>query len=387
MRCGITLFIQGYQDWDRYEAAEKGEDAPPIDPELDRKRFTEELDSALKLEDLGYDSIWTVEHHVSPYTMVTNPIQLLTYLAGATSRVDLGTMVTVVPWHHPVRIAEDISMLQYVLRGRQPFIGFGRGAARREFGQLGFDMNESKQRFAEGVEIIKLALTQERFSYDGEIHHFKDVTLRPRPLDPQTLIDNLCFSWGSPTSAPVGARLGLRPLVIPQKPWDQYHDDLAEFAKARAEVGLPAVNPKIHMCVYVGETEEQARENASRFIPEYADSATRNYETYSNHFATTKGYEHYASVARTVASKEVMSKAMGESYLANHVWGTPDQCVAKLRTIAEQFHPDEFMMVMRYGNMPQDVAEASTELFAREVLPAVHEMPVGEPIEYLAATG
>jgi alkanesulfonate monooxygenase SsuD/methylene tetrahydromethanopterin reductase-like flavin-dependent oxidoreductase (luciferase family) len=139
--------------------------------------------------------------------------------------------------------------------------------------------------------------------------------------------------------------------------------------------------------VYVGETEEQARENASRFIPEYADSATRNYETYSNHFANTKGYEHYASVARTVASKEVMSKAMGESYLANHVWGTPDQCITKLRAIADQFHPDEFMMVMRYGNMPQDVAEASTELFAREVLPAVHEMSVGEPIEYLAATG
>jgi hypothetical protein len=98
MRCGITLYIQGYQDWDRYEAAERGESVPPLDSSLDAKRFSEELESALKFENLGFDSIWTVEHHVSPYTMITNPIQLLTFFAGATSRIDVGTMVVVLPW-------------------------------------------------------------------------------------------------------------------------------------------------------------------------------------------------------------------------------------------------------------------------------------------------
>src|SRR3954470_8918704 len=137
MRCGITLYIQGYQDWDRYEAAERGESVPPLDPSLDAKRFSEELESALKFESLGFDSIWTVEHHVSPYTMITNAIQALTFFAGATKNVDMGTMIVVVPWHNPLRVAEEMTMLQFALRGRDAFIGFGRGLGRREFKALG----------------------------------------------------------------------------------------------------------------------------------------------------------------------------------------------------------------------------------------------------------
>ena len=161
MHCGMTLFIQGYEDWDRYLARERGEDVPDLDPELDRQRLSGEIETALMAEDLGFDSLWTVEHHVSPYTMIPNPVQLLTFFAGATSRMDMGTMVVVLPWHHPLRVAEDITLLQYALRGRTPYIGFGRGAARREFRQLGFDMNQSKDVFAESIEVVKRALTQE----------------------------------------------------------------------------------------------------------------------------------------------------------------------------------------------------------------------------------
>ena len=160
MRCGMTLFIQGYEDWDRYLARERGEAVPDLDPELDRQRLSGEIETALMAEDLGFDSLWTVEHHVSPYTMIPNPVQLLTFFAGATSRMDMGTMVVVLPWHHPLRVAEDITLLQYALRGRTPFIGFGRGAARREFRQLGFDMNQSKDVFAESIQVVKAALTR-----------------------------------------------------------------------------------------------------------------------------------------------------------------------------------------------------------------------------------
>ena len=126
MRIGMTLYIQRYNDWERYNEAEDTGSAAPIDPDADAKRYREEIDQALQAEDQGFDSIWTVEHHVSPYTMIPNPVQLLTYFAGATSRIDFGTMVVVLPWHHPLRVAEDITMLQNVLNGRHAFIGFGR---------------------------------------------------------------------------------------------------------------------------------------------------------------------------------------------------------------------------------------------------------------------
>jgi alkanesulfonate monooxygenase SsuD/methylene tetrahydromethanopterin reductase-like flavin-dependent oxidoreductase (luciferase family) len=377
VRCGMTLFIQGYEDWDRYHARERGEEVLPLDPELDRQRLSGEIETALEAEDQGFDSLWTVEHHVSPYTMIPNPVQLLTFFAGATKRIDMGTMVVVLPWHHPLRVAEDITLLQYALRGRTPFIGFGRGAARREFRQLGFDMNESKERFAEAFQIVKLALTEEVFSFHGDHYQFDAITMRPRPLDPEALLDAFHFSWGSPSSAPVGAKFGLKPLIIPQRAWSEYHADLAQFSKARGEAGWAPARPRIHMCAYVGENEQEATENARRYIPEYSFSALYNYELDSGHFATTKGYEHYATRAAAVNRQE-----MGAAYLANHAWGTPDQCIEKLRGIAEAFHPEEFMLVFRYGSMPRDVAEKSIRLFAEEVLPAVHELRLEAPIDY-----
>ena len=380
MRVGISLYIQGYQDWERYLARERGEQRP-IDPTQDAKRFDEEIDSALKFEEQGFDSIWTVEHHVSPYTMVPNPIQLLSFFAGATSRIDVGTMVVVLPWHHPLRVAEDITMLQYLLRGRTPYIGFGRGAARREFRQLGFDMNESKDRFAEAVKIIKLALTEEVFTFKGSYYNFEDVTMRPRPRDPDAIIENLHFSWGSPASAPIGGALGLKPLVIPQKPWPEYHADLEALAKTRAEAGYAPARPRIHMNMFCAESKREAEEIASVYLPQYAESAQYNYELLGDHFSSIKGYEHYAERAKQMtASGEDLTKARIDNVLVNHCWGTPDECVSKLTSIAKAFHPEEYMLVCRYGNMPKSVSDKSVDLFASEVLPAVHEIALEEAI-------
>lgn len=387
MRVGMTMFFQNYADWDRYEAKERGQTDEMLDPRSDSTRYEEELEVALAAEDQGWDSLWTVEHHVSPYTMIPNPVQLLSFVAGATSRIDVGTMVVVLPWHHPLRVAEDITSLQYHLRGRTPYIGFGRGAARREFRQLGLEMGESRARFDEAIQVIKLALTQESFSFHGEHYRFDDVTMRPRPRDPQALIDNFHFSWGSPSSAPIGAKFGLKPLIIPQRPWDDYHAELEEFGRARAAAGFAPARPRIHMNVFCGETEQEAEEGARRYIPQYADSARRNYELDGDHFAQVKGYEHYAATKAAMDAAGGAAKAMGDAYLANHVWGTPDQCVQKMTRIAEAFRAEEFMLVMRYGDMPRDVAARSTDLFAREVMPVIQALPVQEPLDHGAAVG
>jgi alkanesulfonate monooxygenase SsuD/methylene tetrahydromethanopterin reductase-like flavin-dependent oxidoreductase (luciferase family) len=371
VRIGMTLYIQRYNDWERYNAAEDDPaHAQPIDPDADAKRYREELDQALKAEGQGFDSIWTVEHHISPYTMIPNPLQLLTFFAGATSRIDFGTMVVVLPWHHPLRVAEDITMLQNVLNGRRIFAGFGRGAARREFRELGFDMNESKERFGESIQIIQKALTEEKFSFEGQHYKMADITMRPRPRDPQQLLNDFHFSWGSPSSAPVGASYGLRPMIIPQRAWEDYHVELAEFAKARAAAGYGPTRPRMHLNMFCAETHEKAEEGAQKYIRQYADSARRNYELDSDHFKNIKGYEHYAMRAEQM---QAMREAMGDMYVANHVWGTPDECVEKLQKLSSAFHPEEFMLVTRYG-------EKSIDLFAREVLPGAHEIPTEDPI-------
>ena len=129
MRVGISSFAQNFGDWERHTAGDF--DRPPKIP--DSQIFDDELRLAELAEPLGFDSIWTVEHHFTPYTMVPNPTQYLAYLAGRTRRVDFGTMVIVLPWHDRVQVAEEISLLDNLLQGRKLNIGLGRGAGRVEF--------------------------------------------------------------------------------------------------------------------------------------------------------------------------------------------------------------------------------------------------------------
>ena len=117
MRVGVTIFNQNYTDWDRYEAEERGESVSQTPAKPDREIFYEELNLARIADEVGFDSVWTIEHHFTPYTMVTNPMQYLTYISAITKNVDLGTMVNVLPWHNPVQLAEDVSMLDAFLAG------------------------------------------------------------------------------------------------------------------------------------------------------------------------------------------------------------------------------------------------------------------------------
>jgi alkanesulfonate monooxygenase SsuD/methylene tetrahydromethanopterin reductase-like flavin-dependent oxidoreductase (luciferase family) len=376
MRVGVTMYIQNYSDWDRFNALERGEDVPPLEPNTDAVIWDEEIDAALQVEELGFDSLWVVEHHASPYTMITDPIQALAFFAGATARIDVGTMIVVLPWHNPLRVAEEMTMLQHMLRGRDAYIGVGRGLGRREFRALGVDMNNSAEMFAEAVEVIRLALSEEKFSYRGRHYRYDDVTMRPRPRDAQRLLDTMCFSWGSPTSAPAGARHGLRPLIIPQKSFDEYHADLEAFAVARAEAGYEPARPRIHLSVYCHEDSEKAEAAARTYVPEYIDSAARNYELHSDHFGSLRGYEHYRKVS-TVSFDQLAQAAIG-----NAIWGTPQMCLDKIKRLCDAFHPEEFMLVGRFGSMSRPVSEASMALFAREVLPAVQALPLEEPIGY-----
>jgi alkanesulfonate monooxygenase SsuD/methylene tetrahydromethanopterin reductase-like flavin-dependent oxidoreductase (luciferase family) len=370
------MYIQNYLDWDRFNALERGEEVPPLEPNTDASIWAEEIETAFKVEDQGFDSIWTVEHHVSPYTMITNPIQALSFFAGATSRIDFGTMIVVLPWHDPLRVAEEMTMLQHMLRGRKAFIGVGRGLGRREFKALSIDMNNSAEMFSESVDVIRLALTEEQFSYDGKHYQYENTTMRPRPRDAQALLDDMCFSWGSPTSAPVGARHGLKPLIIPQKAFDEYHADLAAFAQAGADAGHAPSRPRIHLHMYCHEDAAVAEAVARKHIPEYVDSASRNYELKSDHFEKLRGYSHYKDMA------SVPLDDMSAAWVSNCVWGTPQMCIDKVKALCDAFHPEEFMLTGRYGSMPHDVSQKSIDLFAREVLPAVQAIPFEEPISY-----
>jgi len=372
MKVGVSLFMQNYTDWDRFESIERGGEIVPARIH-DSQIYAEELRLGKQVEALGFDSLWTVEHHFTPYTMVNDAMQLLSYFAGCTERIEMGTMVIVLPWHDPIRVAEQIATLDHMLGGRKITIGLGRGLGRREFGALRVAMEESRERFLESLEIIRLALSNEWFEYKGRFHQIPRTTLRPQPRS-RDLLDQMYCAWGSPATIPIAAQTGLKPLFIPQTSWAECREQTRQFNDLRMATGLPAERPRLAFWLYCAETKEKAFEAAKTYLRAYGDSATRHYELASTHFETTRGYEHYAANSRAM-QQGGQRMDVGSMYLENQVWGTPEMCIEKLGQINQFMAPDHLAAVVRFGGMPVEQAEASMRLFAREVLPVVQKLP------------
>ena len=133
----------------------------------DRNVYRNELRFGDLAEPLGFESLWGVEHHFTDYTMCPDVLQYLTYFAGRTHRIQLGSMVVVLPWHDPMRVAEQVVMLDHISNGRFIF-GIGRGLGRVEFEGFGVNQEESRERFIESAQMILEGLERGYCEFDGK---------------------------------------------------------------------------------------------------------------------------------------------------------------------------------------------------------------------------
>jgi alkanesulfonate monooxygenase SsuD/methylene tetrahydromethanopterin reductase-like flavin-dependent oxidoreductase (luciferase family) len=379
MKVGVTRFAQNYVDWDRFEAAEadpSGESLPQLIP--DAQIYQEQFHLGRLVEPLGFDSLWTVEHHFTPYTMINNPTQFLAYFAGSTQRIGIGTMVVVLPWHDPIMVAEGYVALDHMLNGRNIKVGMGRGLGIREYTGHRVPMNESRERFKESLDVVRAALSDEWFSYEGEYNQIARTSLRPRPRPGNTLLDNLYIAWGSPTSMPVAAHENCKPLFIPQRLWEEHKQELGEYNRIRVEEhGWKPERPTVVCWVYCAETDAEAEEGARQYLPEYGDSALRHYQFLGEHLQGLKGYEYYAQMAQIRANLPPEFDT-AQIYLQNNVCGSPKTCLEKLERINNMMGADDFVAVFSYGAMPVEKAEASMRLFAEKVLPVTQAFAPAE---------
>jgi alkanesulfonate monooxygenase SsuD/methylene tetrahydromethanopterin reductase-like flavin-dependent oxidoreductase (luciferase family) len=370
MRVGATIFNQNYTDWDRYEAEERGEPVAARPQRADREVFREELEIARIADETGFDAVWTIEHHFTPYTMVTNPLQYLTYIAGITRRVDLGTMVTVLPWHNPVRVAEDVNMLDAFLgAGREIICGVGRGLGRREYAGLGIDQAEARDRFDESLQVLRQLLATGTCDFDGKHYQIHGLRLRPQPE--RDLSGNLWCAGGTDETVAISARHAVRPLCIPTTSLALSLETARKYARLSREAGHAPSHTKLALWTYVADSESEARRGAERCMVEYADSALRHYELRGSHLGNLKGYESYGAMQKVLAADP---SPFLRGFFDSHPWGTPAQTIKRATELAEAFGTDEIMFVFKYGGMPMAAAEKSMRLFAREVMPALKEL-------------
>jgi len=254
------------------------------------KATTDYISSAMEAERLGYDSFWTTEHHFQyeGYEVIPNGIQISTWIAARTERLRLGTMFNVVPQWNPLRLAEDFATL-HNLSGGRGILGVGRGTVPREVLHLNdkgvsigshdnpekaADDDRNRRVFEESMEIIRRALTQERFSFSGEFFQIpvpgipdrgstvQDLTLVPRPLYPFEI-------WQAVTSPPTleyvprvghGAVFWNQHHSFIKRFWDTYGERYAEAHGVELE---PHEKRMLVLAVRIEDTYEKAVETAT----------------------------------------------------------------------------------------------------------------------------
>lgn len=336
----------------------------------DASVLAEHLALADLAEPLGFDSLFSLEHHFTGYSMSPSPLQALAYFAGRTRRITLGTCVIVLPWQDPIRVAEQIAYLDLLCRGRCMF-GFGRGAASVEYAGFRIPMDEARARFAEGAQLVTKALREEVFDWDGEFYKIPRMSIRPRPMsNPER---RFYASSVSPESAEIMAKLGFGMMVIMQNEWNKAAADIDSFRNIAISVGHTPPPPVILTNVSCAPTRTEAHERAMQFLGAKWDSIDAHYGFSDGHLATVKGYESYGKMAKTYGKLKdpVERRKMTDFYVGIQIVGTPDDCIGQLGELQRLTGTDHVVCDFSFGRMPPDQAELNMRRFAESVMPVM----------------
>jgi alkanesulfonate monooxygenase SsuD/methylene tetrahydromethanopterin reductase-like flavin-dependent oxidoreductase (luciferase family) len=314
-----------------------------------QETYAEYLEYLQAAEDLGYESVFLVEHHFTGLGDIGSSLMVLGHLAARTTTMRLGTAVAVLPWHVPSLLAEQAATVDVLSGGRLDF-GIGRGYRLNEFHGFCIDPAEATARFDECVDILELAWrSTERFSYDGTYWRLRDVVVEPRPVQqPGPPIWVAAGSEGSVTQA---ATRGHRLLL------DQFTDVDGTARKiewyragcAAAGRSFDARDVALTRGLLVLDTpdsrrREEAIRRRSRGIRMMAESAR------------IPGTEHTQEHSFFDDSPETIE--------ATAIIGTPDECIERLIAL----HAIGVEHVL-FSDFSSDVE--SLELFAKEVMPAL----------------
>ena len=345
--------------------------------------YHDELSLIDLIEPLGFDSMVCVEHHFSAYAMIPNNLQLLSYVAGRTRRIQLVTAVIVLPWHDPIRVAEEVATLD-VLSGGRAIFGFGRGSAPMEYEGFGVRMDESRQRFKEAAEIVIKGLTQERFSYDGQYFHIPEISIRPRPVShPERRFYAASIS---PESAEIMAKLGFGVFIIAQKDWDSAKADFDRYSQTATSVGLKP-RPPICVChAMVGDDHAEVWDRAHQYFGQTFKAMNNHYGFTQGKLQGLKDFEFHARFEKTfgklTGNAEAEAKALGY-FMKLHVVGTARECLEQIEAIHAKMGMEHIGFTFSFGGMPRAEVERSMRLFADRVLPVLHHDPAFKTSEIL----
>ena len=340
--------------------------APPsiTHPDVVRR----EIEQMVWTEELGFDSIWLTEHHFIDYGLSVSPAVLAAAAAMRTRRVRIGLAAAILPFHDPVRLAEELAIVDILSEGRLD-VGVGRGNRPAEFAGYRVPQQESRERFDETVDVMQRAWTHERFSYHGRFFSFDDVRVIPKPIQrPHPPLYQVCVTKDGIENTALRGWPMLNSVLF--GPVDQlvtnrdtYVNTLEKAGRTPDEVAALLGRWGVSRQIYVADTDARALDEARAAEVWYQESFRR--------FVIPERIEdaHPTLQPAFRAMAERLGKVTWEGLVAETLaFGSPDT-VARHIEYMRSIGVGQVLCWMNFGGLPQDKIRRSMELFAREVMP------------------
>ncbi len=333
----------------------------------EKQMLDEQVNLMEAAEGYGFDSVWPAEHHFSEYGVCGSPALNLAAVARSTKKIRLGTGVVILPFHHPIRVAEDFAMLDQLSGGRVD-LGVGRGYQPIEFQGFGVDQTRSRELFDESIEVIQRCWTEERLNFEGKHFRFEDLEVRPKPL--QQPHPPIWMAALSPESFEKAGRLGFNLLLSPvfggslQGAADrikEYRDSLAAHGHDPATRQVGAL-----VMTYSGKTQEQARE-------EFCGPVIWYFRTFGKYVAPkvgqppVEGYEWYTDMRDLVNVIEWDQLLQAGAVIC----GESDFVSERLAELKEVTGIDHLLGWTRLGGIPEELVGAHMERMRDSIMPSL----------------
>jgi len=329
--------------------------------------FHEAFSTAAHAEEWGFDGVWLAERHFAPPesgraipSVVASPLIIATAIAARTTRIRVGTAVLVVPLGHPVRMAEEVATLDHISQGRLD-LGIGRSGFPWAYEGYNIPYAESRDRFREFFAVMRLAWTQERFSYEGKYYTFQEVCLIPKPYQkPHPPLRYAASTRGSfaamgEQGLPIFAGLGGATV-------SELAGAIAEYREAWRTAGHPGDGDvMLRVGIYVAEDKDRA-------FSEPRESTMSFYNRIRQGLLQTAGA--FGGELRAQRAQNLANLTYESALQDRLVYGTPDAVANRLRELQDELGLSGVLMEPNVGGlMTPERLDNSIRLFGQEVGP------------------
>ena len=317
--------------------------------------YAEQFRQIQLAEQLGYDTAWLTEHHFSEDGYSPSLIPIAATAAAQTSTIRIGTFLILLPFHHPVDMAESAATVDIISNGRFD-LGFGQGYVPSEFEGYGIPKKERASRLREGVEVIQGIWSQSPFSYTGKHFELKDIRIVPPPV--QEPYPPIWIGARGPKGVARAARLGCHFLGVSDPEAQELYDNTLR-EEGRDPKDFHAA--QLRWC-FVGESRDQAWDACQ-------DHLHYMLSWYGARLVEASDFQGDENFAKLPAPEEMRDS--DQAMLGQPMVGSPDEIAEEINSFTAGVRTTHLVLGMHFPGISPAVVQHSMELFAKEVMPAI----------------